>query len=143
MCIFICFVKERKNDQVYKVSSPLSGHMPYSGQFRSTDLQSYLNVFMICCLFEQSEGFKLLSNNEFYSLKVIKLSLEWPWSDVIFDIIKRNSSQSLYFIKHIPFNTNHSKNHFISVTICLEKILIVIFEDFGWKYICSLYSIHF
>ena len=41
----------------YRVSSPYTGHIPYSGHFRSNNLQSYLNVLMFCCLFEKSEGF--------------------------------------------------------------------------------------
>ena len=59
----------------YRVSSPYTGHIPYSGQFRATKLHSYLNVFMFCCLFEKREGFQLISNKEFYNLKVIKLLL--------------------------------------------------------------------
>ena len=39
--------------------------------------------------------FKLFSNNNFYYLKMKKLLLEWPWSDVIFYIIKRNITQNL------------------------------------------------
>ena len=78
-----------------RVSLPYTGHIPYSGQLRSTNLQSSLNVFMICCFIEKSEGFKLFSNNEFYNLEEVKLSLERPWSHVIFDIINRNIAQNL------------------------------------------------
>lgn len=34
-----------------RVSLSYTGHIPYSGQLRSTFFQSYLNVNMFCCLF--------------------------------------------------------------------------------------------
>ena len=62
---------------IYRVSSPYTGHIPYSEQFRSTNLQSFLNdSCLVSCLFEKIEGFKLFSNNEFYNLNMIKLLLE-------------------------------------------------------------------
>ena len=40
-----------QNIIIIRVSSPYTGHIPYSGQFRSTNFKSYFNVVMFCCLF--------------------------------------------------------------------------------------------
>ena len=100
---------------------------------------------MFCCLFVKSEGLKRFIDNNFYYLKVIKLSLEWPWSDVYYFTSFSEISPKIYkFVeKLILFTTRFSKISFISVTIFSEKILILIFEDFCWKYIYFTFENYF
>lgn len=45
-----------------RVSSQYTRHKAYTGQFRSTEFQSYLNVIMFWCLFVKCKGLKLFSN---------------------------------------------------------------------------------
>ena len=61
----------------------------------SQPISKHTWMFLFCCLFVKSEGLKRFINNNFYHLKVIKLLLEWPWSDVLFHIIQRNITQNL------------------------------------------------
>ena len=56
--------------------SEFTTYRTHTGQFRSTNFKSYLNIFMFWS--------KLFGNVDLCYINM-KIWLEWPWSDVIFD----------------------------------------------------------
>ena len=95
---------------ICRVSSPYSGHIPNFGQLSSINYAIKIFVFVFLFLHSDCRRYKLFYDTDFHRHVVTKITLEWPWSDVRFVIIRRWVAGILWNCKCLELSLFHQNS---------------------------------